>query len=211
MIEGMNLMGYDAMAIGDLDLQLGPEVLQELMAEANFPFLSANVTLASGGELLAEPYVLRQFGERKVGIIGLTWHFGEHTPAGIGEQYILLKAEDVLAKYVSELQQRTDIVLVLSNMGQEENQRLSSLVPGIDLIVSSRSRVPMPNAWRNEQTDTIIVEAGSYGTYLGRRHLSFDGAGQITDYSDELLVMSPDYPDDPEMLRLLGSEGGEGC
>ena len=62
MIKGMNLMGYDAMAIGDLDLQLGPEVLQELMAEANFPFLSANVTLASGGELLAEPYVLRQFG-----------------------------------------------------------------------------------------------------------------------------------------------------
>jgi len=211
MIEAMNLMGYDAMTIGDLDLQLGPEVLRERMAEASFPFLSANVTLAGSGELLAPPYVLRRFGAREVGIIGLTWDFGQQVPAGIGEQYILLEAEDVLARNVSELEEQTDIVIVLSNMGYEEDQHLSSLVPGIDLIVSSRSRVPVPSGWRNEQTGTIVVEAGSQGIYLGRRHLHFDAGGQVTEYSEELVVLTPDYAGDPEMLELLGGDRNGGC
>jgi len=207
----MNLMGYDATTIGDLDLQLGPEVLRERMAEASFPFLSANVALASDGELLAQPYVVREFEGRKVGIIGLTWDFGGQTPAGIGEQYVILGAEDVLTRYVSQLGERTDIIIVLSNMGHEEDQRLSSLVPGIDLIVGGRSRIPIPQGWRNDQSGTIIVEAGSQGIYLGRRYLHFDVAGRVEEYSDELVVLTPDYAGDPEMLELLGGEGNGGC
>lgn len=205
MVDAMNLMGYDAMTIGDQDLQLGPEVLRERMAEATFPFLSANVILASDGELLAQPYALLQFGDREVAIIGLTWDFEEQTPAEIAEHYILLEAEDALARYVSELEKQTDIIVVLSNMGHEEDQRLSSLVPGIDLIVGSRSRIPMPVGWRNEETGTIIVEAGSQGEWLGRRALHFDSAGQVTEYSDELLTLAPDYVDDPAMRALLDS------
>ncbi|MGB9879883.1 MAG: hypothetical protein ACPLRM_03885, partial [Anaerolineae bacterium] len=122
-IEGMNLMGYDAMVIGDLDLQWGPDVLRQRIAEAKFPVLSANVMLAEENRLLAQPYALLQVGDRRVGIIGLTWDAASQSAPQFQGKYTLLKAEDVLAKYVAELARQTDIIIVLSNMGYDEDVR----------------------------------------------------------------------------------------
>jgi 2',3'-cyclic-nucleotide 2'-phosphodiesterase (5'-nucleotidase family) len=195
----MNLMGYDAMAIGDLDLQLGPDVLRQRITEAEFPVLSANVMVTAEQKLLTQPYALLETGGRKVGIIGLTWDSAATAQA----HYVLLKADDVLPEYVAELAKQTDIIIVLSNMGHEEDMRLSSLVPGIDLIIGGRTY--MSESWRNEQTGTRVVQAGSQGQRVGRRHLRLDSAGLVTEYSDELLLLTEEYADDPQMSALLDS------
>jgi 5'-nucleotidase/UDP-sugar diphosphatase len=70
--EAMNLIGYDAMTLGEVDLQLGEEILRQRIAESQFPVLSANVTVASTGSLFAKAYVVLEVGGRKVGVIGLT-------------------------------------------------------------------------------------------------------------------------------------------
>nr|MBC7245418.1 bifunctional metallophosphatase/5'-nucleotidase [Chloroflexota bacterium] len=202
-IDGMNLMGYNAMAIGDLDLQLGPDVLRQRIAEAKFPILSANVLLASENKLLAQPYVLLQMGGHQVGIIGLTWDAADLSLPQIQGKFILLKAEDVLARYVAELAKQADIIIVLSNMGYDEDVQLSSLVPGIDLIVGGRSRIPMPQSWRNNQTGTLVVQAGSQGEWIGRRTLHLDSKGVVTNYADELIYLTDDFADDPEMRAFL--------
>jgi 5'-nucleotidase/UDP-sugar diphosphatase len=203
MIEAMNLMGYDAMVIGDADLQWGPDVLRQRSAEAEFPVLSANLLLAGEEKLLAEPYTLLEVAGRKVGIIGLTWDSADVSQ----DQYVLLKADDVLNQYVAELAEQSDIIIVLSNMGHDEDMLLSSLVPGIDLIVGGRTRLPVGEGSRNEQTGTIVVQAGSEGKWVGRRHLHLDSAGVVTEYSDELLYLTPDYADDPEMQAFLSNYG----
>ncbi|MGC8786951.1 MAG: bifunctional metallophosphatase/5'-nucleotidase [Anaerolineae bacterium] len=202
-IEGMNLMGYDAMVIGDLDLQWGPDVLRQRIAEAKFPVLSANVMLAEENRLLAQPYALLQVGDRRVGIIGLTWDAASQSAPQFQGKYTLLKAEDVLAKYVAELARQTDIIIVLSNMGYDEDVRLSSLVPGIDLIVGGRSRIPMPQSWRNNQKGTLVVQAGSQGEWIGRRVLHVNSAGVVTKYEDELIFLTDEFADDPEMRAFL--------
>jgi 2',3'-cyclic-nucleotide 2'-phosphodiesterase (5'-nucleotidase family) len=203
LIDSMNLMGYDAMVIGDWDLQLGPDVLRQRIADAKFPVLSANVILASDNKLLAAPYVLLNVGGRKVGIIGLTWDAAPLTEPTTQGKYVLLKADDVLRQYVGELSKQTDIIIVLSNMGFEEDQRLSSLVPGIDLMVGGRSWIPVNDAWRNEQTGTIVVQAGAQGEWIGRRQLQVDSAGAVTRHSDELIYLTDEFADDPEMRAFL--------
>ncbi|MGQ9494379.1 MAG: bifunctional metallophosphatase/5'-nucleotidase [Anaerolineae bacterium] len=203
MIEGMNLMGYSAAVIGDLDLQLGPEVLRQRMAEAKFPILSANVLLAGENKLLAQPYALLEMEGRKVGIIGLTWDAADLSLPQIQGKFTLLRAEDVLARYAAELAKQADIIIVLSNMGYDEDVRLSSLVPGIDLIVGGRSRIPMPQSWRNNQTGTLVVQAGSQGEWIGRRVLRLDSAGIVTNYADELIYLTDDFADDAEMRAFL--------
>lgn len=200
-MEAMNLMGYDAMVIGDLDLQLGPDALRQRIADAEFPILSANLKTPADDKLLAQPYALLEVGGRRAGIIGLTW---DSAPVS-ADQYVLLNAEEVLARYVGELQEQTDIIIVLSNMGTEEDQRLSSQVSGIDLIVGGRSRQAMPQSWRNEQTGTILVQAGAQGQWVGRRQLHLDSEGTVTEYSDELLLLTDEYADDPEMRSLIDS------
>ena len=201
-IEAMNLMRYDAMALGDLDLQLGVEALSQRIAEAGFPVLSSNLALASSGNLLAKPYALLNVGGRKVGVIGLTWDQAE-VPPELETKVRVLSADEALKKYVPEVTGKTDIVVVLSNMGYEEDQRLSSLVSGIDLIVGSRTRMPLDQAWKNEQTGTLIVQAGSQGEWLGRRSLHFDTIGVVTEYKDELIYLTDDFVDDPELKAFM--------
>jgi 5'-nucleotidase/UDP-sugar diphosphatase len=201
-VEAMNLLGYDAMALGDLDLQLGVEALSQRVAEASFSVLSANLALASSGKLLAKPYALLNVGGRKVGILGLTWDQAPLAPE-LETKVKVLSAAEALKKYVPELTGKTDIVVVLSNMGYEEDQRLSSLVSGIDLIVGGRTRMPLDQAWKNEQTGTLIVQAGSQGEWLGRRNLQFDAAGVVTDYKDELIYLTDDFIDDPELRAFM--------
>jgi 2',3'-cyclic-nucleotide 2'-phosphodiesterase (5'-nucleotidase family) len=46
-IEAMNVMGFDAMVVGNHEFDYGQDVLRERIAEANFPVLGANVTGAS--------------------------------------------------------------------------------------------------------------------------------------------------------------------
>jgi 2',3'-cyclic-nucleotide 2'-phosphodiesterase (5'-nucleotidase family) len=200
-IEAMNLMGYDAMAIGDQDLQWGAEVLRQRMADADFALLSANLQLAGEEALFATPYVLREVGGHTVALIGLTWD-EVRLPS---EEFVLLDAEEALRTYVAEVSPQADVIIVLSNMGHEGDLGLAGKVPGIDLFVGSRSRIALPQAMRDFTNDSLVVQAGSTGQWFGRIKLYFDGAGVVTRHDDELLLLTEDYPDDAEMRAFLDS------
>jgi 2',3'-cyclic-nucleotide 2'-phosphodiesterase (5'-nucleotidase family) len=203
MIDGMNLMAYDAMGLGPLDLELGPDVLKQRIAESKFPVLSANVTLVDGGELLARSYVIRAIGGHNVAIIGVTGEMGAESTTGTRALYNVLKADDVLTKIVAEVTKQADIIIVLSTQGLEEDQRLSSLVPGIDVIVGGVTRTPMAEGWHNETTGTWVYQAGAQGEWIGRRRLHLDSTGKVTENKDELIYLTPDYADDAELRAFL--------
>ena len=71
-VEAMNQMGYDAAALGALDLALGPEVLRARSAEAQYPFLSANAYIRGTDERVAQLYAAQEVGGQTVYLIGLT-------------------------------------------------------------------------------------------------------------------------------------------
>ncbi len=57
-ITAMNLMGYDAAALGNHEFNFGIEHLDRSIAAADFPFLSANVVDAETGEAAYPEYVI---------------------------------------------------------------------------------------------------------------------------------------------------------
>ncbi len=204
-VDAMNLMGYDAMTVGDLDLQLGPEVLRQRIADARFPVLSANVALVGSGELLAQPYTILERGGRRVGVIGLTADSSEALQSPGAEAFLVLNAEDALAQYANELAPQVDVLIVLSNLGYDEDQAISSFSPHIDLIVGGRTKMAPVEGWRNETTGTVLVQAGYEGRQIGRCQLQVDSAGSVTVPSCGWILLSEEYPDDPEMRALLES------
>jgi Mg-chelatase subunit ChlD len=78
MIDGYNLVGVDALNISWRDFRFGKKQTLDLLKDAKFAALSANLLDADTGQLLFKPYVLKQAGATKVAIIGLT-----QTPAGM--------------------------------------------------------------------------------------------------------------------------------
>lgn len=203
MVEGMNLMGYDAMLLGADDLALGPELLRKRMEAAKFPFLSANVKLADSGELLAQPYTVLEKGGRKIGIIGVTSDLARLTLGDVGRRYTFLKPGEVLSTYVAEVAKETNTIVVLSNMGYEEDRRLSSVVSGISLIVGGRSPIDLAEGWCNEETGTVVLLGGTECQGFGRCWLHLDGSGVVDERSCELLLLTDEYPDDLEMRAFL--------
>lgn len=73
-MRAMNEMGYDAWVLGNHEFDLGRDVPELLMRQAEFATISANVFDTSGGvhRLFARPYIIKDYGDFTVGIIGIT-------------------------------------------------------------------------------------------------------------------------------------------
>lgn len=70
--KGMNLVGYDAMALGNHEFDNPLEVLRTQEKWANFPFLSANIYQTSTGKRLFKPYQIFDKQGVKIAVLGLT-------------------------------------------------------------------------------------------------------------------------------------------
>jgi 2',3'-cyclic-nucleotide 2'-phosphodiesterase (5'-nucleotidase family) len=195
----MNMMGYDAIALGPQDLALGLGTLRQRMAEAEFAVLSANAVVSATGELLAAPYVLRQWGDYRVAIIGLSG--GSGTP-----QIAVLDSLQAARQTVNQVADQADAIILLSHAGESTDQRIAEAVPGISLIISGGDKT-LDTPWRSAATGTLILHAdqgssGHAGRVLGIAQLTFEGS-QITDYTWQGLNLTPDIADDPEMTTWV--------
>jgi 2',3'-cyclic-nucleotide 2'-phosphodiesterase/3'-nucleotidase len=73
MMLAMNLLGYDAMTVGNHEYNAGLANLARARGDAKFPWLSANTTLAApGAERAFAPYIVKTVGGVKVAVIGIT-------------------------------------------------------------------------------------------------------------------------------------------
>jgi 5'-nucleotidase/UDP-sugar diphosphatase len=71
--KGMNLLGYDAMAVGNHEFDNSYKTLLKQQKWAGFPFLSANIFWKGTKKRVFNPaYIIKNYGDLKVGIFGLT-------------------------------------------------------------------------------------------------------------------------------------------
>jgi 2',3'-cyclic-nucleotide 2'-phosphodiesterase (5'-nucleotidase family) len=196
-IAAMNLMGYAAMTLGQAELQAGSAVLRERAAEARFPFLGANLP----ADLPARPYALVNLAGREVAILGLTNAETPLIPA-VGGSIAVGDPLEAARRYVPSLRQRTSIIIVLSNLGKEMDQRLAREVPGITAIIGGHDREFLQPPLRVGQV--IVAQAGFNGEGLGLLALDIDASGGITASKGEIRYLRSEIPDEPSMRSLVG-------
>jgi 2',3'-cyclic-nucleotide 2'-phosphodiesterase (5'-nucleotidase family) len=204
-VEAMNLLGYDAMALGGGDMRLGLDTLRHRRAEAEFPFLSANVVLSGTETLFTEPYIIKEMGDHRVAIIGLTEPGAADAVQGA---VTVLNPIEMARRYVAEVSAKAGTIIVLSHMGVEGSIKLAEEVEGIDLIVSGGGQMSPDQAVQNETMGTLIVQAevagpGHAGRTVGVARLQIDSQGEIKSYQWATVSLRPDFADDPEMRDLL--------
>ena len=116
-IKLMNLLGYDAMALGNHEFDKPRDVLMKQKEWAKFPFLSANV-IKNDGTPLVEPYIIKDFDGLKVAIFGLTTR---ETPILVLPKNVEdLKFKNVIEtskSLVPKLRQEADVVIALTHLG----------------------------------------------------------------------------------------------
>ena len=190
--KGMDLLGYDAMAVGNHEFDKSPEVLAKQQRWIRFPMLSANIY--KNGKRLFEPYRVFERGGYRIAVMGLTTDDTAKMvlPANIvGVEF--RKPADEAAKLLPELRAKADMVIAATHMGHYANGNRGVNAPGdvemarstkgLDLIVGGHSQNPvcmlsenlrntayvpgMPCA-PDRQNGTWIVQAHEWGKYVGR-------------------------------------------
>ena len=145
-IDSFNLMGYDAMGIGEDDLNLGKEFLVKVSKRANFPFLSSNLFDEETGKPLFQPYLLKEINGFRIGIFSLLsqdFFLGPSDPRRKG--IIVRPPIEIVQNMVRELQPKTDLIILLSHLGYPKDVDIAQSIPGIHVIVGGHSGVNLTN------------------------------------------------------------------
>ncbi|MFN0183281.1 MAG: bifunctional UDP-sugar hydrolase/5'-nucleotidase UshA, partial [Aquabacterium sp.] len=212
-IKGMDLLGYDAMAVGNHEFDKAPEVLAKQVKWVQFPVLSANIY--KNGQRLFKPYHVFERSGYKIAVLGLTTDDTAKMvlPANIVGIEFRKPAEEA-AKLLPELRAKADMVIAATHMGHYANGNrgvnapgdveMARAVKGLDLIVGGHSQNPVCMLSENvrntayvpgtpcapdRQNGAWIVQAHEWGKYVGRADFEIKG-GQINLLRYQLLPVN---------------------
>lgn len=142
-LELLELLGLDAMVVGNHEFDRGPKPLADFVAaaKASFPVLGGNVDASQEPDLDGQlaPYTIEERDGERVAIIGLvtpdvptisspgdTVRFADH----VARAHALVR--EVTAKGVNK-------VVLLTHLGYDADLALAQAVEGIDVIVGGHS------------------------------------------------------------------------
>jgi len=172
-LEGFNLMGYDALGIGDDDLTLGRDFLMEMSKNAQFPFLSSNIINEDSGKLLFQPYLLKEIAGMKIGIFSLLSTDLFTGPNDLRKKGLVFRDPVETAQaMVRELQPKTDLIIVLSHLSYPKDVELAQNIPGIHLIIGGHTGANLlyPPLIKN----TYLLQTVPKGMYGARIDFTFN-------------------------------------
>ncbi|HEY8279800.1 MAG TPA: multiheme c-type cytochrome [Bdellovibrionota bacterium] len=160
-VEAYNLLGADAVEVGETEFALGLEKFEELTRQAKFPFISANVfRKGDSSPYLRESVLLHRQG-KKIGVFGL-FGTGLQLPAQLEARDTLPIAKKMVKRLRADGAQ---MVIALTHQGYDADLQLAREVSGIDLIVGghSQSLIQKPDQEKN----ALIVQLSNQGQMLG--------------------------------------------
>jgi len=170
-IDCFNLMGYDAIAIGDDDLSLGKKFLLELARKAKLPFLSSNLFDEESNKLLFQPYVIKEMDGLRIGIFSLLSpdvFLGLSDPRKKG--LIIRDPFETAQQIIGELGPQTDLIILLSHLGYPKDVEFTQKISRVHIIVGGHSGVHFSDPPVSK--DTIILQTSSKGMYAARLNLT---------------------------------------
>lgn len=185
MVEILNRFKIDAYVPGNWDFVYGTQRFRELFAGAkplaNWHPLSANLYYATlyefpstryarqAGQRVLPPYLIKQVGPLKVGLVGLTADRGpQAVSTRVTEGFTMTPGEFELRAAVPLLRQKhaVDLVVLLSERGLAANLELVDTIPGIDVVLSSDMHEETRQVVVGKH-GTLLVESGQDGTIVG--------------------------------------------
>ena len=206
----MNEMKYDVITLGNNEFKAtgnitAQKILLDRIHQANFPVLCANITDRQSGAYLPGvfPYIIKEFGEIKVAIFGVTTTKVAFYRQAKGWKVTnpILAAENIY----NELAGKADIVLALTHIGLGQDISLARKLPKIGAIIGGDSHIVL---LKPEMVGNVpVVQAGEYGKYLGRLDLTFEkteSGWKLRDIQGGLINLTdPDIIPDHAVMKIF--------
>jgi 2',3'-cyclic-nucleotide 2'-phosphodiesterase (5'-nucleotidase family) len=209
-IAAMNLIGYDAVTLGNHEFNYGLDVLRSCLRQSHVPWLAANLRGAKEAGLPLRASVVVERGGLRVGVLGLTnpniphWDPPSHW-AG-------LEFTDPVAAArsgVAELRRKADVVIVVIHAGFEQDLETGASndtdfenyawrvaqVPGIDVLLTGHTHKDIPP---RRLGSTVIAQPGRWAEEVTRIDLTLKRKGSawtVADWQGANVPVASEAPD----------------
>ncbi|SDJ01208.1 5'-nucleotidase / UDP-sugar diphosphatase [Ferrimonas sediminum] len=210
---GMELLGYDAMAVGNHEFDNSRDILSWQQTLVSFPFLSANIYDETTDTRVFNSHATFAINGLTIAVIGLTT---EDTPIKANPDnmvgLVFKDPKSEAAALIPEImkEEKPDLVFAVTHMGHYANGNSGNNAPGdvalaefldegmLDLIVGGHSQNPVcvnPDGTYSDfapgepcvpdmKNGTYIVQAEDWGKYLGRADFEYlKGELTLTNYT----------------------------
>lgn len=214
----MNMIGYDAMTLGNHEFDNGDEVLAAFIDALEFPVVTANVDF-SQSSLLADkvqPYVILEVGGEQIGIIGLVTPEADILSSPGPELVFSSDLVTVTQSMVDELtEQGVNKIILLTHIGYEADVVVAQGVSGVDVVVGGHTNTFLSNTYTGAQGEyptvlesasgepVLVVQASTRTQYLGRLDVEFDAEGVLTTWEGDAILLSRYITPDPDVADLV--------
>ncbi|MEN6330143.1 MAG: bifunctional metallophosphatase/5'-nucleotidase [Methanobacteriaceae archaeon] len=202
MVPILKEMGLGAMT-GHWEFAYGPQQFQKISRALDYPMLAVNCYQEKDDHLVFPPYTIIEKGGLQLGVIGVAATIVDkvmppHFSKGI---YFTLGKEE-LPGYVEKLrnEERVDLVVLISHLGFPQEAKLAGDVAGIDVILSSHTHNRLYHPV--QVNDTIIIQSGCHGSFLGRLDLEVQER-RVRSFKHQLLTVTMDISPDPVVEDLI--------
>ena len=218
----MNSLDYDALAVGNHEYNFGLKVLEKARNEAKFPWLSANTYDIATKKPHYKPYIVKEVGGVRVGILGLTTPgvpYWDNPPNYAGLEFHEPVAEARKWVPILRTQEQVDVVVVAMHMGLAEDLRTGEVssgqipheneaiqiakeVPGIDVIFMGHTHREVPSLYIN---GVLLTQANHWGRHLARADIYLQKAPtgwRVYAKSARTLPADDRVEPDPEVVKI---------
>lgn len=170
-------IGYDAITIGNHEFDYGTDVFASYLKAAGYPESNEKTVILSSNAIPPDGHPLNEVGIHqtfikelsnglKIGVFGLIGDDAVNKAARPDDVVFTDPIETAQKMVERLLEEGADILISVNHSGVYEDRILAEAVPEIDVIVGGHTHTPLYEPIRVGKT--IIVQAGSYLSYLGR-------------------------------------------
>ncbi|MBI5368300.1 MAG: bifunctional metallophosphatase/5'-nucleotidase [Planctomycetes bacterium] len=179
-IDLLNHMQYDLLAIGNHEFDQGPENAEKLARAAAFPWLGANVRRADAPAQIVpwlSPYVIKEVAGVRIAFVGLTTSdmASVTTPfARVG--LVFPREEEVLAELLPALhaQEHPDFVVLVTHCGFDRDKEIAARFPELRLILGGHSHTGIEPTYVQPATGCVIAQNFSSTRSVDRVEIFWD-------------------------------------
>lgn len=225
-------LGYDAIVVGNHDIETGHDVYDRVAREMTMPYLAANAAFDRDENGRADmdenpknqavsdsyflPYCTVERGGVKVAIIGMTngnikswlsssiWH-------GMDFQVISVIAQNLVDEVIAKEKPQLVVLAVHSGTGAEQADReneayyLASVLKGVDLVLNGHDHRPVAKEVDNPEGSVVLLDAGTKAAVVGQADftLTVKNGKVVSKAVDYKLVPMDKYPADPDYVAAF--------
>jgi len=203
-LRAVDALNYSAVNIGDQEFSNGIQFLQSNINTSEIPWVASNLRITNNSSFNVPTLRIINVAELNVLVMGVidseSFQFFHRIYGDLN-----LDVSDPI-KAVQEaynnaiISSRIDLVILLSNLGYDEDLHIPLDLDFIDIIIGghTQNQFEIPVVAEN----TIITQCGKNGEYLGHLELQFEKRKLIA-HSGELIPMDLSIKDDEAMLKLI--------